>query len=386
MSREAKVGLLVVAALVVVAAAIFLVGERSNLFVLKNSYSVRFATVAGLAEGNPVQLNGVTVGHIEEVVLPVSIEDELLTVWLSIDRRFADRVREDSLARIKTLGLLGDKYVEISSGSPAVPPIPSGGSIPAAPATDVDHLISSGEDAVDNVVAISYSLREILGRMERGEGLLGELLVDDESARRTRTAVIETVESVQAIAERLERGEGTLGELLADDQLAQRIQRAVGELETTLERLNHGDGALPALLNDPEMRTEIDDIITKADGAATDLSELAAQLADGDGLLQRLLADAEYADAVTERLRSAVENLEALLRKVDQGEGTLGLLIEDPQLYQAIDDVVVGVNESKLLRWLVRNRQKAGIEKRYREVQQEEQHAAEPLSAGEAPQ
>ena len=46
------------------------------------------------------------------------------------------------------------------------------------------------------------------------------------------------------------------------------------------------------------------------------------------------------------------------------------MLIDDPSVYEAINDVIVGVDESRLLRWLVRNRQKTGIKNRYREEQQ----------------
>ena len=84
MSSEVKVGAVVLAALAALATGIFLLGERSNLFALKSRYSVQFATVSGLEAGNPVQLNGVTVGRVEEVVLPQSIEEQQLTVWISL--------------------------------------------------------------------------------------------------------------------------------------------------------------------------------------------------------------------------------------------------------------------------------------------------------------
>ncbi len=106
-------------------------------------------------------------------------------------------MREDSTARIKTLGLLGDKFIEISSGSADSPLIPSGGYIPAAAPTDVEKLLASGGDAVQNTVAISYSLRNILARMEAGEGLLGELLTDSEAGRTAKQGLVAIMEAVQ---------------------------------------------------------------------------------------------------------------------------------------------------------------------------------------------
>ena len=116
--REVRVGTLLLAALAALAVGIFFLGRESNLFVSKNEYFVRFKTVAGLKPGNPVELNGVDVGKVKRVILPREVDQSAIQVWIAIDRRYAERVREDSQARIKTLGLLGDKYVEITSGHP----------------------------------------------------------------------------------------------------------------------------------------------------------------------------------------------------------------------------------------------------------------------------
>ena len=210
MTREVKVGALVVAALAVLAAGIFLVGERNNLFVRKNEYFVLFENVGGLAAGNPVQLSGVTVGRVKRVVLPEAVDKKLLTVWISLDGHYGERIREDSVARIKTLGLLGDKYIEISSGSPDSRIVMIEGEIKAAAPTDVDRLLTSGEDAVDNVVAISYSLRGILDRVEAGEGLLGELLMASESGERIKKSMVETFSNFEVISNRMATGRGTL--------------------------------------------------------------------------------------------------------------------------------------------------------------------------------
>ena len=384
MSSEVKVGAVVLTALAVLATGIFLLGERSNLFALKNGYSISFANVSGLESGNPVQLNGVVVGRVEDVVLPEQIEQEKLTVWISLDRRFADRVREDSVARIKTLGLLGDKYIEISSGSSEAPAVPSGGQIPAAPATDVDRLLSSGEDVVDNVAAISYSLRTLLERMERGEGLLGEMLIDSESGQKTKQAVVETFESLRRITSKIESGNGTLGALVMDEELGGRVEASVARIETALTALESGSGPLAALLHDESMRSELDAALGNIGKAAEQTEALILQLRDGNGLLQRLLTDESYAQSLGDDLETLLRNLREVSGELLEGEGSLGKIIQDPSLYQAIDDVVVGVDESRFLRWLIRNRQQAGIKKRYKEAQGELAEEADTAEAARA--
>ena len=156
MKREAKVGLLVICAFVVLGISVFLVSERRNLFALKNTYSIELQTVSGLAQGSPVHLDGVGVGSIQRIVLPEAVERKLLTVWVTADRRYAQRIREDSLAMIKTLGLLGDKYIDISSGTITSPVIPAGGTIPAAPPVDRHRRRCHGQRRVHLLFAASH--------------------------------------------------------------------------------------------------------------------------------------------------------------------------------------------------------------------------------------
>ncbi len=384
MKREFKVGLLVLAALTVFALAIFVLGGRSNLFVRENRYSIRFEVVGGLAVESPVQLDGVIVGRVREVVLPVKVEEKLLTVWVSIDGRYSERVRKDSLARIKTLGLLGDKYVEVSSGSQATAVIPAGGEIPAAAPTDVDQLIASGEDVVDNVVAISASLRTILVRMEAGEGVIGELLRETEDSAHARESLLGAIDSMHSIARKIDSGQGTLGALISDRQLADRVESLVGRLETVASSLEEGEGTMAALLHDAELKERVEDSIDKMSTTAAELSELATELRDGNGLLQRLIRDEEYAEEVTTDLKKLLGNLETISTRLERGDGTVGRLLEDPALYEAMNDVAVGIDESRFLRWLVRNRQKKGIAKRYEETLKELEAAGiEPEPATE---
>jgi phospholipid/cholesterol/gamma-HCH transport system substrate-binding protein len=363
--REVKIGFLTLAALAVLAVGTFLIGERDNAFSLKHRYFVQFTQVGGLAAGNPVQLSGVNVGRVEEVVLPEGVAEEELTVWLTIDRRYAARVRGDSLARIKTLGLLGDKYIEVTSGSPESAAIPNGGEIPAAPLTDVDRLITSGGDVVENVVAISSSLRRILADMEAGKGILGELTHDSEAGRRAKEAFVSIIESIESIVRKIERGDGTLASLINKDDLALRAHETLDRIEGVLGLMEEGEGTLAALLSDPETRDRVQNTVGHLEQASSDLARFTAEIDASEGLLKKLLSDEAYSREVSEDLQRLIRNLSLLSDRLERGDGTLGQMINDPSVHQALDDILVGIDESHLLRWLIRNRQTKGIEKRY---------------------
>ena len=90
-----------------------------------------------------------------------------------------------------------------------------------------DALLASGENVMDNVVEISSSLNKILTRMERGEGLLGELTSDSESGRRLKDSLIGTSETLQRIAGKIDQGQGPLPRLLNDKAMANQLAQSM---------------------------------------------------------------------------------------------------------------------------------------------------------------
>ncbi|HEX2252047.1 MAG TPA: MlaD family protein [Thermoanaerobaculia bacterium] len=375
------VGLLVIAAVVVFVVGILLIGEQSSLFARKNDYYILFNDVSGLNPGNPVQLNGVSVGRVTEVILPEEPGENDLRVWITVERRYADRIREDSQAQIKTLGLLGDKYIELSSGSLQAPPIPDGGQISTAPASSIDQLLASGENLMDNVTTISFSLRNILGRMERGEGILGQLTQDTPEGEQLISSTVATMESLESIAAKIETGDGALPRLLNDAELAERVEGSLDRLESVLAKADEGEGMLPKLLNDPESARQVDEVLANLRETSESLRRLSDEIETSEGLVQRLLTDEEYGRQVSEEIRAIVERVDVASRQITEGDNTLARLINDDSLYTAVEDILVGVNESRLLRWLIRNRQEAGIERRYEDAV--EAGEVEPLPRGQ---
>jgi len=361
----ARVGAVVLVSLALLATITFLIGRENNLFTRKDDYYVDFPTVSGIKPGNPVEIDGVSVGAIERVVLPRDPRKKYIRVRISVDRRYSERVRGDSRAHIRTLGLLGDKYVELNSGTPAYPVIPPGGRVLAAPTTNVDALISSGTDVMDNVSTISFQLKDILGRIDRGQGLIGELTSDSESGRRMKASIFETLDNVNRVAAKVEHGDGPLPRLLNDRALADRLASSIAGLDQVVASVKTGQGLLPGLLNDPATRRSYDETVGSLQKVAADLQRLSGDLEHGDGLVPKLIHDDAYAREVSGKVRDIVDRLDSVAGKLDRGKGTAAELINDPKIYDAVNDILVGVNDSRLLRWLIRNRQKKGIEKRY---------------------
>ena len=115
--RKLRVGLFSAVMIALSCVAILMIGGKQGLFVKKVSYHTRFQDVGGLTPGAPVWLNGVVVGQVDDVRLPADPSMREIVVEFNVEKRVARRIRLDSRARIRTLGLLGDRYLEVSSGS-----------------------------------------------------------------------------------------------------------------------------------------------------------------------------------------------------------------------------------------------------------------------------
>lgn len=374
--RTIRVGLLVTSALIVLMVFLFFIGSEQKIFARKYQYDVQLENASGLAEGNPVRMSGVTIGVIRDIRLPQDPKARSVAISLMIDRKYADRIRGDSRARLKKLGLLtGDSYVEITLGTLRFGALPPGSNIPAQRQTNVDQLISSGEDLVDNLVQISYSLKNILGRVDRGEGLIGELTSQPETKQRLTDTLLTTLNKTNAALTHIESRRGVVGKLVYDDAYGEQLTASLSSAAASLQSITAnvsksfetGAGALPALLSDPEGKKKVLDLVENLSIASANLSTFSASLKDGQGMVPRLMNDKAYGDQALAEFTLLVQQLNETVRKINKGEGTAGKLIADPSIYESINDVLIGINESKLLRWLIRSRQQQGIEKRYEE-------------------
>ncbi|HVR43748.1 MAG TPA: MlaD family protein [Thermoanaerobaculia bacterium] len=393
--RTLRIGIVISISMLILMLFVFFIGSEQRIFSRKHDYRVQFRSASGLAVGNPVQLAGVNAGVVQDIFLPRDPRKQKVEILISIERKYSELVRLDSRARIRKLGLIAsDAYVDISPGSPDQPTLAPGSLIPAQEGADVDALIASGEDLVGNFLQISYLLKNVLGRIDRGEGLLGELTTDPEGKEKLTDSLQATLNRTNAVLNRVQSGRGVIGRLLYDDayaaELTASLRTSSGSLQVILSRIQTsfetGEGALPALITDPEGKARVDALVENLGTASENLAAFSQELAQGDGLVPRLVSDAEYADEVLGEFRGLVARLSEVARKLDEGEGTAGRLIADPSLYEAVNDILIGINESRLLRYLIRNRQAAGIESRYDDaVEAERTRRQEPPAEETSP-
>lgn len=362
--RDLRVGALTLAALALLAVAILMIGQRQQIFVRHTRYQTSFTNVTGLQNGAAVRLSGVDVGFVEAIELPTDPEQNRITVRFSVDADYTERIREDSEVSIKTIGLLGDKYLEVRAGSSAAARVLEGGQVRGRDPAEVAEFVASGEDLIENLISISTSLKVILHRIEAGEGLLGELTRSPEGEEAFSDVARSTVTELRDIMQKINAGEGLLGRMISDPALGDELAATARSLQATgatiAADLERTDSAYAVLFRDPEAAALLRETISAVRDASEAMAAAFEELSTGQGTLPRLMQDKEYADDFLDDLQALTSHLRSVMEKLDEGEGTAGAFLNDPLLYQDLENVVRGVENSAVTSWFIRNRRKSG--------------------------
>jgi phospholipid/cholesterol/gamma-HCH transport system substrate-binding protein len=311
---ELRVGLVVVASLAILAFTVLYIGSGGGTPWARR-YTVRalMNDVNGLKPGAPVRLGGVEVGTVTGVEL-ASDAGGLVEVSMRLDRRVHGRVTTDSRASLGSLGLLGEKAIDVSAG-PSGTPLEDGAFLSAAGDDPFKGLLSDASDSTAH-------LKRILSRLDAGEGLFGKALRDEELYDR----MLDVSVRLQKVLLKLESSGGPLGRLVNDDDMSRRMASSVRSLESVAARVESGEGALGALTRDPQMAGELRALTAS-------LSEVAAHLKAGEGTAGKLLTD----DALYAKLDRVATRLDASLGRLADGQGTAGRLLQDDELYRNLN-------------------------------------------------
>jgi len=387
MKQNLRVGALTLVAFGLIALAILMVGKRQQIFSHHTYYTTYFENVTGLDRGSPVKLDGVTVGYIREIILPEKPDRQKILIRFAVDTRYTERIRKDSLVSIRSMGLLGDRFLDISGGSASADRVLEGDVVTANPPAELEHFVASGQDLMENLIAISASLRSILGRVEAGQGIIGELTSSPKDGPRLGDSLTGAIVSLENILSRIDRGEGFLGRLtiegddsgaIVDELVA--TARSIHRITTRIARdVEHPDSAYAVLMRKPGGGEKLMQTLDSLQTAAAAISAVAEELATGEGTLPRLLRDQQFAEDFLEDLKKLVHALRSAAEKLDRGDGTAGAFINDPQLYQDLEDVVRGVKDSTVVSWFIRKKRAKGEEHR---LEDEEKASTEGKEAG----
>ena len=312
---QLRVGLVILAALAILTLAVYKLGQASNLFAKRYDLIAYLKEANGLSQGGQVTLAGQLAGTVKSIdFLPVDADtNRNLKVTLAIDENLQSQIRTDSKAQIRTMGLLGDKVLDITPGTPKGIILKNNDTIPVSPALDYEQVLAQAAGAVGDVVTLTRDMRQLTQGIVNGQGTIGQLVTN----RDLYDQLTGTLSRTNTMLARLQNPNGTMGRLLDDSTLYVNMTGMVASTDSLLRAVNSQQGTLGRLMRDTVMYANIVHLTTGADS-------LMRMLTNGNGLASKLLTDQTLYD----QLNKLVTDLNSVLADVrrDPGRYTKGMI------------------------------------------------------------
>lgn len=284
-SNELKIGITILVA-TLVAFAGYRIMKDIPLFRTSTVLYTTFEQVPGLLSGNPVNVKGFKIGSVKRMEL---LDSDSTRVTLNIEE--GHNIPKGSIAVLKSSGVLGGKYIEIQK-SDADEPIPDEGTI---------------EGVFEQGIMDSFAKE-------------GAKLSNDISS------------SIQGLEEFLGNLNSTLNE-----ENKQNISSSLSNLKTVT-------GSLSSVLE--KRQQELDEMILNANNMLQNLDDISSENKDTLAtLISNLEATSRELETLTAGLNETNVTLNEVLTKINDGQGSLGKMVNDPSLYNNIDSLSVNLNQ-----------------------------------------
>lgn len=195
-SQNVRLGLFVLGGVVILIGFIFFIGANQSLFGSSTRVVTIFKNISGLQVGANVRFSGINVGTVDDIRI---ITDSTVEVTLLVDNQAARYVKTDSQVLIGSDGIMGDKVVNLSGGSPDKDRIKNGSKLASKEPLEFDQIMAQAQNMATSVSTITANMADITNSIREGKGTIGMLLYDEKTANTTRQLLAGVNKSVSGL-------------------------------------------------------------------------------------------------------------------------------------------------------------------------------------------
>lgn len=272
---DLKTGIFFVIGLGLAAYLGLVVGKNSSLFKSQTTIRMLATDVESLAENNFVSVSGKKIGTVSDLHFVEQNDSLYIEIEMKLQNDYAPIVTKDSRASIKSLGILGDKYIDITTGS-------------GKPVENGDFItIQAAEGGIasltDNAGKTLAQINTLLDDINNGKGPLGRLIGSEEMANELQQSItnLQTVsEELSGFSHELNNGNGLLQQMISDEEFATGIKGTFENISTLatrtdslIQKLNSTEGTIGQLHSNPELYTNLNQSLQALDSLLVDLRD-----------------------------------------------------------------------------------------------------------------
>ena len=281
--QKIRLGLFVILGTALFIAAVYLIGQRQEMFRKTYTISAYFQNINGLQRGNNVRYSGIDIGTVNAIQM---VNDSSIRISMRIDEKIIGHIKTNAIATIGSDGLVGNMIVNIVPGKGDAPPVKDGDIIETFSKIGADDILSTLSVSSENAAILTSDLLKITDAMINGDGTLALLLNDTtmskdlkRSVTNLKNASFSATRSINEFNEIIstfsEDESSVLGTLLNDSISGQKLKSVVTSLESSsreidsviaqvnflVEDLNSGEGAFNYLVHDTTLVRSIEQTI-----------------------------------------------------------------------------------------------------------------------------
>ncbi len=325
-----RLGIFVFIGLILIVLAIFLVGQKSSLFSSTFTVKAYFHDIQGLRSGATVRLSGIDVGSVSSVQI-VNDTTGRVEVKMSLQTDIKRFIRTDTKAAIETEGLVGNKVVVLEIGSSSADEVKNGGVIQSKEPLSFSAIIEETQGIMQYTKKMTKNLSEIISRVNKGEGTIGKIFVDDElynqaahltkTADRSLTSITNELNQVTDLFDRLGKGV---------EKVVGNINSVVIQMDSVITGVKQGKGVIGALLVDKSpYDSAFAETVSNVQKTAADARLAASRLAENMEALKHnwlfksyfenrgYWDKAEYEDEISSKIKLLDEKIKTLDNRIE---------------------------------------------------------------------
>lgn len=250
------------------------IGKNSSLFTGTTTIKVLSRDVQGLAENNFVSVSGKKIGTVSKLDFVTNNDSLYVVAELKLRNEFAGLVTKDAKATIRSLGVLGDKYVDIMTGK-------------GTPVGNGDFIALDSEDGMAELTGGANQalakINDLLDKLNNGKGVAGRLVSDEKMGTElaaTVSSLKNTSAELSTLSQKASKGNGLLPKLINDGELAKNTEQTVSRLnqaaektEALLAKLESDQGTFGQLHSNPALYNNLNETLTSLDSLLVDLKK-----------------------------------------------------------------------------------------------------------------
>jgi len=278
-SQKIRLGLFVIISTILFVLAIYLIGQKQDMFRKTFTISAYFQNVNGLQKGNNVRYSGINIGTVKDIEM---FNDSTIKVAMKIEEKITAHIKKNAIATIGSDGLVGNMIVNILPGQGDDTEISSGDIIATYSKIGANDILSTLSVSSENAAILTTDLLKITRAMIEGKGTLALLLNDTIMAKDLRHSVTNlktasrdasnTIGEINQMVTSLKTNDDTVLGMLLNDSISGRklksivsnfetssieIDSLVSNINTVVNSINNSQGALNYIVKDTTLANDL---------------------------------------------------------------------------------------------------------------------------------